>query len=345
MHSIHPEKLTGAPATTFGAVFAGLKPHMAALDDFLRLQVEAFEPEIRTMADYCIDTSGKRIRPALVFLSGWNETSVRTDDLVKAAAVVELVHLATLVHDDIMDGADLRRNRDTAARKFGSTAAVLLGDALFSHALHLAAEFPTTEVCRLVAESMRRVCAGEIVQTMRRGSIHVTREDYWRIIDLKTAELFRASCFLGARLSGADSAYVTDVARFGRHLGIAYQIYDDLADFYGDEQRIGKTLGTDFESGKITLPLQVLLEKLPETEKLDLIEEICGRQPGQMVLRMKQMAQYDVFSKVAAAVQDEILKAETALQAWPDEAPTALLKQLCDVLRSQVRALRAPPAS
>ncbi len=344
MQSIRPEDKTGTPATTFGAVFAGLKPHMAALDDFLQLQVEAFEPEIRSMADYCIYTSGKRIRPALVFLSGWR-TGAPAIELVKAAAVVELVHLATLVHDDIMDGADLRRNRDTAARKFGPTAAVLLGDALFSHALHLAAKFPTTEVCHMVSESTRKVCAGEIMQTMRRGSTQVTREDYWRIIDLKTAELFRVSCFLGARLSGADSAYVEDVARFGRHLGIAYQIYDDLADFFGDEQRIGKTLGTDFASGKITLPLQVLLEQLRETERLTLIEEICGRQPGQMGLRMQQMAQHDVFTKVAAAVQDEIVKAETALQPWPDEAPTALLSQLCDVLRAQVSSLRARPVS
>jgi octaprenyl-diphosphate synthase len=331
-----------APPQTFGSVFAGLKPHMAALDEFLREQVDAFEPEIREMADYCIDTSGKRIRPALVFLSGWNVNGLPTAELVKAAAVVELVHLATLVHDDIMDDAALRRNRETAARKFGTTAAVLLGDALFSHALHLAAQFPTNEVCHVVSESTRKVCAGEIVQTMRRGSMHISREDYWRIIDLKTAELFRVSCFLGARLSDATPAYVQDVARFGRHLGIAYQIYDDLADFYGDEQRIGKTLGTDFASGKVTLPLQVLLEKLPETERPALIEEICGREPGQMIMRLQQMAHYDVFGAVAESVHEEIAQAQTALARWPEKSPTALLSQLCEVLRSQMAALGSP---
>lgn len=313
---------------------------MAALDEFLREQVGAFEPEIREMADYCIDTSGKRIRPALVFLSGWQADGQPLPDLVRAAAVVELVHLATLVHDDIMDGADLRRNRETAARKFGPTAAVLLGDALFSHALHLAAQFPTTEVCEVVSESTRKVCAGEIVQTMRRGSTQITREDYWRIIDLKTAELFRVSCFLGTRLSGAPEAYVNDAARFGRHLGIAYQIYDDLADFFGDEQRIGKTLGTDFASGKITLPLQVLMEKLPADERAEVVEEICGRRPGQMALRMKQMANLDVFGTVSEAVQDEIAQADEALAPWPDEAPTPLLGELCGVLRVQLSALR-----
>ncbi len=339
MSSVRRADSSTIPHNAYGAVFTRLRPHMAALDRFLSQQVQAFEPEIREMADYCIDTSGKRIRPTLVFLSGWQENDMPSDELVKAAAVVELVHLATLVHDDIMDEAELRRNRRTAAKEYGATAAVLLGDALFSHALHLAAQFPTTEVCHMVSESTRKVCAGEIVQTLRRGSTRITREDYWRIIDLKTAELFRVSCHLGALLSGAPSGYVDAAARFGRHLGIAYQVYDDLADFFGDEGRIGKTLGTDFESGKITLPLLVLLEKLPVAERTDLIEEICGRQPGDMERRLGQMAEYGVFQTVSAAVQEEIVSAQQALASFPNEPPSALLLQLCEVLRTQVDSL------
>jgi octaprenyl-diphosphate synthase len=329
----------------FGAVFAHLEPHMAALDVFLHAQIDAFEPEIRAMADYCIDTSGKRLRPSLVFLSGWRGPGAPGTDLVKAAAIVELVHLATLVHDDIMDGAELRRNRRTAAREHGPTPAVLLGDALFSHALHLAAQFPTTEVCAMVAEAMRRVCAGEIVQTMRRGSTDITREDYWRIIDLKTAELFRVSCHLGARLAGAEAAFVTAAATFGRHLGIAYQIYDDLADFFGDEQRIGKTLGTDLASGKLTLPLQVLMERLPAADHGALTDEICGRRPAQLPLRLRQMKACGVYPTVAGAVQYEVAAATAALAPWPDEPPTPLLLKLCDVLRDQVDGLRPDAGS
>ncbi len=341
MSSVRRAESPNVPHNAYGAVFTRLRPHMAALDEFLGQQVQAFEPEIREMADYCIDTSGKRIRPTLVFLSGWQASEKPSENLVKAAAVVELVHLATLVHDDIMDEAELRRSRRTAAREYGATAAVLLGDALFSHALHLAAQFPTTEVCHMVSESTRKVCAGEIVQTLRRGSTRITREDYWRIIDLKTAELFRVSCYLGAFLSGAEPAYVNAVAKFGRHLGIAYQVYDDLADFFGDEGRIGKTLGTDFESGKITLPLLVLLENLPVPERAVLIEEICGRQPGKMEQRLKQMIEYEVFKKVSDAVQVEIEAAQQALASWPNEPPTELLLQLCDVLRAQVDGLDA----
>ena len=327
----------------FSSVFALLGPHMVELDRFLHGQLAAFEPEIRTMADYCIDTSGKRIRPALVFLSGWRGPQAISPELVRVAAVVELVHLATLVHDDIMDGAEVRRSRRTAAREYGATAAVLLGDALFAHALNLATQFPTTEICSAVSESTRRVCAGEIVQTLRRGSTNVTRADYQRIIDLKTAELFRVSCLLGAKLAGFAPDYVDAVSRFGRHLGIAYQIYDDLADFFGEEKRIGKTLGTDLASGKLTLPLLFLIERLPAAERAELTGEILGQKPVQPALRLRQMGELGVFGDVASAVKAEVDAATAALQEWPEEAPTPLLLGLCDVLRAQVAALR--PAS
>jgi octaprenyl-diphosphate synthase len=320
-------------------VFSLLGPQMAELDAFLSQQFESFEPEIRPMVEYCIDTSGKRIRPALVFLAGWQGPGVVSAPLIRVAAVVEMVHLATLVHDDIMDDADVRRNRRTAAREFGPTPAVLLGDALFAHALHLTTQFPTAEICAVVAESMRRVCAGEIVQTLRRGSTNISRDDYYRIVDLKTAELFRCSCFLGAKLAGLPPAFVDAASAFGRHLGIAYQIYDDLVDFFGTERRIGKTLGTDLASGKLTLPLFVLLERLPKPDAADLVAELTGKRAPQLSARLEQMRDLDVFPAVAKAVEAEIVAAETALAPWRTEQPTPLLLELCSVLRTQVVAL------
>lgn len=329
----------GTTPHAFTSVFSLLGPQMGELDRFLAGQLGAFEPEIRSMVEYCVDTSGKRIRPALVFLSGWQGEAKTTPDLVRVAAVVELVHLATLVHDDIMDGADVRRNRRTAGREFGTTPAVLLGDALFSHALHLTTEFPTAEICAAVADSMRRVCAGEIVQTLRRGTTNISKADYHRIVDLKTAELFRVSCFLGSRLGGFSPGFVEAASRFGRHLGIAYQIYDDLVDFFGNEERIGKTLGTDLASGKVTLPLFVLMERLPATEAATLTAELTGKLPPQLALRLRQMREFNVFAAVAAAVHAEIDTASTALEPWADVGPTRLLLELCTVLRTQVAAL------
>jgi octaprenyl-diphosphate synthase len=331
---------SGRTSHAFASAFALLAPHMAELDRCLRGQLVAFEPEIRDMADYCIESAGKRIRPALVFFSAWNGPEQPAADLVRAAAVVELIHLATLVHDDIMDGADLRRNRRTAAREYGPTAAVLLGDALFAHALNLATQFPTTEVCAAVSESTRRVCAGEIAQTLRRGSVDVTRADYERMIDLKTAELFRVSCFLGARLAGGEAGYVEAASRFGRHLGIAYQIYDDLIDFFGEENRIGKTLGTDFASGKLTLPLLILLERVNSADRTSLLEEVAGRAPPQLALRSQQMEELGVFPAVVAAIDAELAAAETALEPWISHAPAPLLASLADLLRAQLQTLK-----
>jgi len=320
-------------------VFARLAPHLQELDRFLRGQLAAFEPEIRPLATSCVDASGKRIRPALVFLSGWGGSPAVSPDLVRAAAVVELVHMATLVHDDIMDGADVRRGRSTAVREIGPTAAVLLGDALFAHALNLAAQFPTTEVCMAVSESARRVCSGEIMQTLRRGTTGITRADYARIIELKTAELFRVSCFLGARLSGMQPEYTEATCLFGRHLGIAYQIYDDLADFFGDEGRMGKTLGTDLASGKMTLPLFLLLERLPQAERAALAEEISGSRPPRLGLRLGQMREQGVFASVRRSVEAELAAAAAALGDWGAAAPTPMLLDLVEVLRGQLSAL------
>jgi octaprenyl-diphosphate synthase len=329
-----------ASELSFTKVFAQLQPHLAELDRFLAQQIQSFEPEIRSMADYCIDTSGKRIRPALVFLGGWRDDGLVHPDLVRVAAVVELVHLATLVHDDIMDDASIRRNRRTAAREYGSAAAVLLGDALFSHALNLATQFPSTEVCQAVSESTRKVCAGEIIQTLRRGSTNVTLADYHRVIDLKTAELFRVSCFLGSRLAGYDENYVLAVSHFARRLGMAYQIYDDLADFFGDEKNIGKTLGTDLASGKLTLPLLFLVERLSEAGRVELLAEIRGQRPHRLDQHLRQMNELGVFVAVAESVHRELAEAASFLAPFPDLPPTALLLRLCDVLKHQVSQLQ-----
>lgn len=313
---------------------------MAALDRFMRHQVECFEPEIRDMAAYCLDTTGKRLRPTMVFISGWQADGLVSDDLVRAAGVVEMVHLATLVHDDIMDRAELRRNRRTAAREFGPDAAVLLGDALFSQALHIASQFPTTEVCRMVSESTRKVCSGEIMQTLRRRDITISLAEYRRMIDLKTAELFRVSCYLGARLSGHGDDFVQAADRFGHHLGIAYQIYDDLADFVGEEQRIGKTLGTDLATGKLTLPLMLLLEYVSPAERVSIAGALSGGQPLDLAASRQRMAELGIAGKVVVAIDEELHIASGNLAPFESLAPVPFMLQLCGMLKAQVASLQ-----
>ena len=336
-----PSSVSSPPPRDFSELFQRVSPQMAALDRFMRGQVERFEPEIRDMAAYCLDTTGKRLRPTLVFVCGWQGEGVVSDDLVRAAGVVEMVHLATLVHDDIMDRAEIRRNRRTAAREFGPDAAVLLGDALFSQALHVAAQFPTTEVCRLVSESTRKVCSGEIMQTLRRRDINITLTEYRRMIDLKTAELFRVSCFLGAQLSGNDAAFAAAADHFGHHLGIAYQIYDDLVDFIGEEKRIGKTLGTDLATGKLTLPLMLMLEQVSAEERALIVAAMQGGRPLGLAASKLRMQQLGIASGVVQAIEAELTDATRVLSSHAGLPPVPLMLQLAGMLRSQVAALQA----
>jgi octaprenyl-diphosphate synthase len=264
---------------------------------------------------------------------------VVNEDLVRAAGVVEMVHLATLVHDDIMDQAEIRRSRRTAAREFGPNAAVLLGDALFSQALHIASLFPTTEVCRLVSDSTRKVCSGEILQTMHRRDTSLSLADYYRVIDLKTAELFRVSCRLGAIMTGHVDDFIGAANDFGRHLGIAYQIYDDLVDFLGEEKQIGKTLGTDLATGKLTLPLMLLLEKLPAPERDAVLRALHDGHPMPLAASIGRMRELGIAAGVVQAVHSELVLARKVLQPHDGLSPVPLMLRLCDLLTAQVQSL------
>jgi octaprenyl-diphosphate synthase len=181
------------------------------------------------------------------------------------AAVVEMIHTATLVHDDVLDNARIRRHRATVNAGWGNESSVLLGDFLFTHAFHLASTVDA-RACRLIGEATNRVCEGELQQVSERGNLLLTEEGYLEIIDGKTAELTACCCKLGAVYSDADPATTDQLGRYGRYLGMAFQIADDLLDLVGDEATTGKSLGTDVEQQKLTLPIiRLLRDAAPET--------------------------------------------------------------------------------
>src|ERR1051326_2276845 len=243
-----------------------VEPFLKAVANRLAEQVQTFDREIAGYAQYALTNQGKQLRPALVALSA-GTIGKPNDSLITVAVIIEMVHLATLVHDDVMDEAVLRRQQPTLAAHWGNQISVLVGDCLFAHALVLAASFPTPEICRAVAAATNTVCAGEILQTQQRRNLEFTRAEYFKVLEMKTAELFALSCELGAALSGASAAHRNALRRFGLALGTAYQIYDDCLDLFGSEAVVGKSLGTDLANGKLTLPVLIALETAsPESQ-------------------------------------------------------------------------------
>lgn len=258
--------------------FELVRPEIKKVEEQIRAQVKAFDPAVEPYIDYICNTNGKRIRPALAILTGGALGNI-TDDNIKIGVILELIHMATLVHDDIIDEASTRRKIPTANAKWGNGMAVLLGDALFSHSLLLATEFDDIEINRKVGKASREVCEGEVIQSQRRFDLTLTKEDYFKVIAMKTGALFAAATGISAALSGADEETEQKLYDYGMKLGTAYQIYDDCIDLIGSEDNIGKTLGTDLEKGKLTLPMLNLLENASDEQKTKLNKRILEQQP------------------------------------------------------------------
>jgi octaprenyl-diphosphate synthase len=319
-------------------------PAMEALDRLLLAQVEEFEADIREPVRYALQFSGKRLRPLMLFYAAGLAQKEQTlnsnqfEEVVRAAAVIEMIHLATLVHDDILDRAELRRQMPTLEKKFGLEVAVLLGDALFAHALRLASDFPTVSVCRTVSLATRRVCAGEISQSFSRGSVFLSQETYFRHIELKTAELFAASGFLGAELSGGSPVWCQALYAFCQKLGTAYQIYDDLADILSAENEVGKTLGTDLASGKLTLPVILLLQTVDADQRPSLVLELrsMANQPKGIRSRLQDSGSLE---KAVGVFHGLLTEAEDLLKSFVDEDAQASCLLLSGLLRSRLATL------
>lgn len=254
-----------------------VRPHIEKVEARIREQVRDFDPGVEPYMEYVCDTSGKRIRPALAILTG-GATGELSDAHLNLGVTLELIHMATLVHDDIIDGASTRRQVATANSKWGDGMAVLLGDALFSHALKLSTDFDDLALSRAISLASREVCQGEILQTQRRFDLSVTKKDYFKMIEMKTGALFAVACQLAAVISGTSKTISDAMSDYGMKLGTAYQIYDDVVDLIGSEEQIGKTLGTDLEKGKLTLPILNLLERANPKQKEQLSKRIIEQE-------------------------------------------------------------------
>lgn len=315
--------------------FELVRPHVEKVEAAILEQARAFDPAVEGYVSYVAGSSGKRIRPALVALAAGATGGVH-DDHLRLGMVLELIHIATLVHDDIMDGAELRRSAPTASARWGNSLAVLLGDALFSHALELSTEFPNA-LTRKIARAANDVCTGEIIQTQRRYDLNLDKATYFKIIRMKTAALFAVAGELAAALNGCPEDIQARLHGYGDKLGTAYQIYDDVLDLVGDEETVGKTLGTDLEKGKLTLPVLNLLENATESQRSKLNRLLISQQPIEVSV-LAGIADYQ--GSIDGAVQTAcsiLADARADLSVLPDGDSHAALEQVTRFLEARLR--------
>ena len=315
-----------------------VEPFLEQVTAALAEQIQTFEPEVAVYAQYALKNQGKQLRPALVVLSA--EASGRiTDDLVIVAVIIEMVHLATLVHDDIIDDARVRRSQPTVAALWGNEISVLLGDCLFAQALKLAAEFNPKTICQAIANATKTVCSGEILQTLQRYKTDLTRADYCRVLAMKTGALFALSCDLGAALGGATESGRAALGQFGLRLGTAYQLYDDCLDLFGSETTVGKSLGTDLAHGKLTLPTLVVLERATPADRARVCALLHRKAPEDLPWLYQCFRRYDVLAECQNAIRSHLQSALSALDGTALTPSHSSLRRLTEFLAAQLETI------
>jgi octaprenyl-diphosphate synthase len=274
----HTDQANKAGPDSKKRVFGGfsiVEDELARVRRLIGEQLSDCSEPVRGLVEYVGSHGGKMLRPGLVLLSGAACGKI-TREHIRVAAIVEMIHNATLLHDDVVDEGKSRRGIATVNCLKGNESAVLLGDFLLSRVFKMCAGL-NSGVCEIIASAACRTCEGELMQVLERGNWRLGESEYIEIIADKSAALFGVACLLGARLSGGGRREVKHLADYGHNTGIAFQIVDDLLDITGDENDMGKTLGRDADKDKVTLPVIHLLDSAGKKEKSKVIELLSGR--------------------------------------------------------------------
>ncbi len=231
-----------------------VKPQFEQVNDLIVSQLHSDVGLVENIGQYIIDAGGKRLRPLLVLLSA-NSCGYQGDHHIALAAIIEFIHTATLLHDDVVDTSDLRRGRATANARFGNAPSVLVGDFLYSRAFQMLVAIGDMDIMRIIADTTNIISEGEVQQLINAGNPDTTEDAYNEVIRKKTAQLFEAATHTGAVLAGVDASQSNAMRLYGHHLGMAFQLVDDALDYNGNTAELGKNVGDDLAEGKPTLPL------------------------------------------------------------------------------------------
>ncbi len=309
---LHP-----ASVANFAAAQTLAAADMAAVDALIRMRLASDVVLINQIAEHIIGGGGKRLRPMLVLLAanaaGYSGRDHGAAHHITLAAVVEFIHTATLLHDDVVDESDLRRGRKTANALWGNAASVLVGDFLYSRAFQMMVEADDMRVMRLLADTTNKIAEGEVLQLLNIHNPDVDEAAYLRVIERKTAVLFAAATRLGGLLGGVPAAQEQALARYGLNLGFAFQIADDVLDYVSDAGTLGKNIGDDLAEGKATLPLIYAIERAAPTQAASLRRAI-------------ESGGLDSLDNIIAAIRDSgaLERARQRAHAYADAAKAAL---------------------
>lgn len=261
--------------TSLAELYSTIKKDLAEVENDLRMFTRSTNPLIAAISSYLFKNEGKRIRPALLILCS-KLLSYKGTEHIRMSALIETIHTASLLHDDIIDNSDLRRGQETVHSKWGNNITVLLGDYLYIKTLGLSLESRNREIIRILTDTSTEMIDGELKEYYYSGNLDLEEKDYFEILEKKTASLFNAACLIGGMLAEGADKDREKLAEYGHNIGMAFQLVDDLLDYIGDQKELGKPVLSDLIEGRITLPLIYTLKNAPHAEKKNISKLIAN---------------------------------------------------------------------
>ena len=314
----------------FSEIHALMKSDLVMMDEILVNRLDSNVDLISQMSQYIINSGGKRIRPLLLLLCA-RATNYKGDYHYSMAVVIELIHTATLLHDDVVDGSSTRRGQETANELWGNAPSVLVGDFLYSRAFEIMVEPNSMQIMKILSKATNQISEGEVLQLLNIKNANVSQSEYFEVIERKTACLFKAACQIAGILSESDKDIINALGSFGMHLGNAFQIIDDTLDYESNSSVIGKEVGDDLSEGKVTLPMIYALENTKGSEKETLFNAITNADSSNIDNIVNILLSVNAFEYSRKVAKNESNLALKSLEIIPNSEYRSELKLLCEL--------------
>ena len=314
----------------FSEIHALMKSDLEMMDEILVNRLDSNVDLISQMSQYIINSGGKRIRPLLLLLCA-RATNYKGDYHHSMAVVIELIHTATLLHDDVVDSSSIRRGHETANELWGNAPSVLVGDFLYSRAFEIMVEPNSMEIMKILSKATNQISEGEVLQLLSIKNANISQTEYFEVIERKTACLFKAACQIAGILAESNKNVINGLGSFGMHLGNAFQIIDDTLDYESNSSVIGKEVGDDLSEGKVTLPMIYALENTKGSEKATLSNAITNADSSNIDNIINILLSVNAFEYSRKVAKNESTKALKFLEVIPNSEYRSALQLLCEL--------------